>query len=77
MQRKSRYRLFFCWEEKEMFELVNQYFVPFIAIVFVLLALTVFIRVKSAKTKKDKTIYNVYSVILGLFLVLLVAYKFV
>jgi uncharacterized membrane protein len=60
-----------------MFELVNQYFVPFIAIVFVLLALTVFIRVKSAKTKKDKTIYNVYSVILGLFLVLLVAYKFV
>lgn len=60
-----------------MFELVNQYFIPFIVIVLALFALTIFIRVKSAKTKKDKVIYNSYSVILGLFLVMLVAYKFV
>ncbi|AIF68401.1 hypothetical protein GZ22_18385 (plasmid) [Terribacillus saccharophilus] len=60
-----------------MIELVNQYFIPFIVIVLALFALTIVIRVKSAKTKKDKVIYNSYSVILGVFLVMLVAYKFV
>jgi glucan phosphoethanolaminetransferase (alkaline phosphatase superfamily) len=60
-----------------MIELVNQYFIPFIVIVLALFALTIVIRVKSAKTKKDKVIYNSYSVILGVFLVLLVAYKIV
>jgi len=60
-----------------MFELVNQYFIPFIVIVLALLALTIFIRVKSAKTKKDRVIYNSYSVILGVLLVLLVVYKIV
>lgn len=59
-----------------MFELVNQYFGIFVAIAVLLLTLTVFIRIKSAKTKRDKVLYNVYSGIIGVFLIMLVASKF-
>lgn len=58
-----------------MFELVNQYFGAFVAIAVLLLGVTVFIRFKSAKTKRDKVLYNIYSVVVGTFLIMLVGSK--
>lgn len=58
-----------------MFNLVNEYFMAFVIIGLLLFGATLLIRFTSAKTKKDKRLYNIYSAVLGVFLVLLVTTK--
>lgn len=58
-----------------MFNLVNEYFVVFIIITLLLFGSTVFMRVKMAQKKSDKVLYNIYSIVTGLFLVLLILFK--
>lgn len=59
-----------------MADLVTNYYWVFLAISVVLFGLTLMIRVKIAKTKRDKMIYGVYGSITGVFSIALVLYKF-
>lgn len=59
-----------------MFSLVSQYFMIFIIAVPALFITALVTRIKFAKTKKDKTLFTLYSVISGMFTVGLLLYKF-
>lgn len=58
-----------------MFNLVQNYYPVIMGAAAVLFLLTLFMRIKLAKVKKDKVLYNVYSVLTGLVAVSLVLYK--
>ncbi|PKR83057.1 hypothetical protein [Heyndrickxia camelliae] len=54
--------------------LVNYYWI-FLVISVALFGLTIWIRIKKAKVLRDKAIYSIYSIILGLFTIALILYK--
>ncbi|MEK4448645.1 hypothetical protein N1I81_22685 [Bacillus sp. FSL M8-0052] len=59
-----------------MLNLVNNYFLIFMIAAPALFALSFYTRIKKAKTKKDKRIFTIYSVLTGALTVLLLMYKF-
>ncbi|TRZ39274.1 hypothetical protein CEQ21_07860 (plasmid) [Niallia circulans] len=58
-----------------MINILNDYFWIVLIASGLLMVLTIVTRVKLAKVKRDKVLYNIYSVILVVVFLLLIAYK--